>query len=44
MEFLKNYDFELQYHPIKAKFVIDALSQKFIHVSMMMMKELGLIE
>ena len=44
MEFLKDYDFELQYHPGKANVVADALSRKSIHASMMMVKELDLIE
>jgi len=44
MEFLKDYDFELQYHPGKANVVADALSRKSIYTSMMMMKELSLIE
>ena len=44
MEFLKDYDFELQYHPRKAYVVTDAMSRKSIHASMMMVKELDLIE
>ena len=44
MGFLKDYDFELQYHPGKANVVVDALSRKSIHASMMMVKELDLIE
>ena len=28
LEFLKDYDFELHYHPEKANVVVDALSQK----------------
>jgi len=44
MEFLKDYDFELQYNPGKANVVADALSKKSIHASMMMVKELDLIE
>ena len=39
MEFLKDYDFELKYHPGKANVVADALSQKSLHLSMMMTKE-----
>lgn len=44
MEFLKDYKFELQYHPIKPNIVANALSQKSLCVSMMIVKELELIE
>jgi len=44
MEYLKDYDFELLYHPGKANVVADALSRKKMHVSCMMIKELELIE
>jgi len=44
MEYLKDYDFELLYHPGKANVVADALSRKKSHVSAMMIKELELIE
>ena len=44
MEFLKDYEFELQYHPGKANVVADALSRKSLHVSSMMIIELKLIE
>jgi len=44
MEYLKDYDFELLYHPGKANVVADALSRKRIHISTMMVKELELIE
>jgi hypothetical protein len=44
MEFLKDYDFTLLYHPGKANVVADALSRKAIHISAMMAKELELIE
>ena len=44
MEYLKDYDFELLYHPGKANVVVDALSRKRAHMSAMMMKELELIE
>ena len=36
MEFLKDYDFELHYHPGKANVVADALSRKSLHVSSLM--------
>nr|KYP73260.1 Retrovirus-related Pol polyprotein from transposon 17.6 [Cajanus cajan]KYP73264.1 Retrovirus-related Pol polyprotein from transposon 17.6 [Cajanus cajan] len=44
MEFLKDYDFQLMYHPGKANVVADALSRKSIHMSSMMVKELELVE
>ena len=44
MEYLKDYDFELLYHPGKANVVADALSRKRVHMSSMMVKELELIE
>jgi len=33
MEFLKDFDFELLYHPGKANVVADALSRKAVHAS-----------
>ena len=44
LEFLKDYDFCLVYHPGKTNVVTDALSRKSLHVSMMMVRELDLIE
>ena len=44
MEYLKDYDFELLYHPSKANFVVVALSRKKMHMSCMMIKKLELIE
>jgi len=44
MEYLKDYDFELLYHPGKANVVADTLSRKRVHMSAMMMKELELTE
>ncbi|WVY91911.1 hypothetical protein V8G54_037425 [Vigna mungo] len=44
MEYLKDYDFELSYHPGKANVVADALSRKRVQVSALMVKELELIE
>ncbi|MCI49979.1 hypothetical protein A2U01_0071223, partial [Trifolium medium] len=44
LEFLKDYEFELSYHPGKANVVADALSRKSLHVSSLMAKELELIE
>ena len=44
IEFLKDYDFELLYHPGKANVVADALSRKTTHISHMMINELELVE
>jgi len=44
MEYLKDYNFWLLYHPTKANVVVDAMSRKIVHMSAMMMKELELIE
>ena len=44
MEFLKDYEFELKYHPGKANVVADTLSRKSLNVSWMMIKEAELIE
>jgi len=44
MEYLKDYDFELLYHPGKANVVADALRRKRMHVSAMIITELELIE
>ena len=44
LEFLKDYDFNLSYHPEKANVVADALSRKTIHMSALMVKEMELIE
>jgi len=44
MECLKDYDFELLYHPGKANVVAKDLSRKRVHMSALMMKELELIE
>lgn len=44
IEFLKYYDFALQYHPGKANVVTNALSRKKLHVSTLMEKEQALME
>ena len=44
LEFLKDYDFGLSYHPGKANVVADALSRKSLHISSLMARELDLIE
>ena len=44
MEFLKDYDFGLSYHPGKANVVADALSRKSLYVATLMILEQRLIE
>ena len=44
MEFLKDYEFNLNYHPGKPNVVADTLSRKYLSVSWMMIKETELIE
>ena len=44
MELLKDYDFELLYHPGKANVVADALSRKIVHITHLMIKEIELLE
>ena len=44
MEFLKDYEFTLQYHPRKANVVADALSRKAIHMPSLIIKEMELLE
>jgi len=44
LKFLKDYDFQLSYHPGKANVVADALSRKSLPMSAFMVKELELIE
>ena len=44
LELLKDYDFDLSYHPGKANVVADALSRKSLHMSMLMVRELEMIE
>ncbi|MCH85511.1 retrotransposon protein, partial [Trifolium medium] len=39
IEFLKDYDFELSYHPGKANVVADALSRKTLHMSAPMARD-----
>lgn len=40
LEFLKDYDFGLNYHPGKANVIVDALSINSLHMSMLMVLEL----
>lgn len=44
IKFLKDRNFELQYHPGKANVVADALNRKSIHASMTIVKEIDLKE
>lgn len=44
LEFMKDYDFILNYHSSNANVVADALSRKSLQMSMLMVRELGLIE
>jgi len=44
LEFLKDYDFELSYHPSKANVVVDTLSRKSLHISALMVKESNLLQ
>lgn len=44
LEFLKGYDFSLNYHPRKLNVVEDALSRKSLHKAAMMVRELYLIK
>jgi len=44
MELLKDYDFELLYHPGKANVVADTLSRKIVHIAHLMIKEVELLE
>jgi len=42
LEYLKDFDFQLSYHPGKANVVADALSRKSLHMSSLKVKELEL--
>jgi len=44
MEFLKDYDFDLHYHPRKANVVANALSRKSLHVSSLTIQEISFLE
>src|ERR1043165_2171256 len=44
LEFLKGYDFGLNYHSGKVNVVADALSRKSLHMSKLMVCELDLVE
>ncbi|GAU50355.1 hypothetical protein TSUD_283640 [Trifolium subterraneum] len=44
MEYLKDFDFELNYHPGKANVIADALSRKALYASEILMHQCGLYE
>jgi len=44
LEFHKDYDFPLSYHPEKANVVANPFSIKSLHMSLLMVKEFELIE
>ncbi|XP_061361113.1 uncharacterized protein LOC133305025 [Gastrolobium bilobum] len=44
MEFVKDYNFELKYHPEKVNVVADALSRKFVSIASIMIGDCKLIE
>ena len=44
MEFVKDYDFELSYHPGKANVVADALSRRSFAISLCTVREWRLME
>ncbi|GAU51168.1 hypothetical protein TSUD_412030 [Trifolium subterraneum] len=44
MEYLKDFEFELNYHPGKANVVADALSRKALYASEILMHQCGLYE
>ena len=44
MEFIKDYEFTLQYHPGKENVLVDALSRKRVHLSIIAMKGLESLE
>jgi hypothetical protein len=44
LEFLKDCNFDLNYHPNKANVVADTLSRKLLHMLTLIITELELIE
>ncbi|XP_050909802.1 uncharacterized protein LOC127123642 [Lathyrus oleraceus] len=41
LKFLKDYDFGLSYYPSKANVIVDASSRNSLHMSMLMVQEIG---
>jgi len=44
LEFLRDYDFKLSYHPDKANAVVETSSRKSLDISTLMVRELDLLE
>lgn len=44
LQLLKDYDFDLSYHPGKANVVADVMNKKSLHISIITVLELELIE
>lgn len=40
LEFLKDYNFDLNYHPGKANIVVDTLTWKSLHMATLMVRDL----
>lgn len=44
LELLKDFDFDLSYHSCKDNVIVDVMSWKSLHMSMLMVRELELIK